>query len=452
MPLFRLASRVGRGEAAVRLALEDAPPELGTGPGATGRAGLDGGGLPAGDPADRPELRGIQSITDAVLSRLDPHTVLQTIVDRVKDLFGADTAAVLLRERGSDFLVASAASGLEEELRQGVRIPVGRGFAGRIAAEQRPVIIEEVSEYNVINPILLDRGIRSLLGAPLVADGEVIGVLHVGTLTHRAFTSRDADLLQLAADRAALAVRSLGAQDDRAAAAALQGSLAPAALPRIGGLEMAGRYVPGSGIVGGDWYDAFALPGGHACAVIGDVAGSGLQAAVIMGRIRSALRAYALETTDPAEILARLDRKIRHFEPDAMATVLCAIFEPGRDEVTVSCAGHLPPLLARAGEPAAIVGAPADLLLGVALQERRRAVRLPFPPGALLCLYTDGLVERRRQPIDESIARLRAAVTAGPPDAACAAVMAVMAEETAHSDDTALLMIRRLEAPAPPRP
>jgi sigma-B regulation protein RsbU (phosphoserine phosphatase) len=429
------------------LALEDAPRPLAAAiPDGSGPAGLDGGlaaSLEAGRPAVPPELRGIQSVTDAALSRLDPQVVLETLVERVKGLFGADTAAVLLLERGSDVLVASAASGLEEELRQGVRIPVGRGFAGRVAAEQRPVIIDEVSEYNVINPILLARGIRSLIGAPLVADGEVIGVLHVGTLTHRAFTSRDADLLQLAADRAAVAVRALAAQADRAAAAALQASLAPAALPRVEGLDMAGRYVPGSGIVGGDWYDAFGLPGGQACAVIGDVAGSGLQAAVIMGRIRSALRAYALETTDPAEVLGRLDRKIRHFEPDAMATVLCAVFAPGRDEVTISCAGHLPPVLARPGEAAAPVGAPADLLLGVALQERRRAVRLPFPPGALLCLYTDGLVERRRQPIDESIDRLCAAVTAAPPDAACAAVMAAMAEETAHSDDTALLMIRR---------
>jgi sigma-B regulation protein RsbU (phosphoserine phosphatase) len=82
-------------------------------------------------------------------------------------------------------------------------------------------------------------------------------------------------------------------------------------------------------------------------------------------------------------------------------------------------------------------------MLGVAHQEERRAVRLPFPPGALLCLYTDGLVERRRQPIDESIARLCSVIPRAAPDAACAAVMAAMAGEAAHSDDTALLIIRR---------
>jgi phosphoserine phosphatase RsbU/P len=396
---------------------------------------------------DRPELRGVQSITDAALSRLDPQAFLDVLVERVKGAFGADTAAVLLLERDSGLLTATAASGLEEEVRQGVRIPVGRGFAGRVAAGRRPVIIDNVTERNVINPILLDRGVRSLIGAPLIADGEVIGVLHVGTLTPRKFTSHDADLLQLAADRAALAVRSLTAQADRAAAAALQASLVPAALPEVDGLEMAGRYVPGSGIVGGDWYDAFRLPGGQACAVIGDVAGSGLKAAVIMGRIRSALRAYALETTDPADILTRLDRKIRHFEPDALATVACVMFDPGRDRVTVSCAGHLPPIIALPGQAAHPAGTASDLLLGVGPQERRRAVSFPFPPGALLCLYTDGLVERRDQPIDDSIARLCSAVAVGEPEMACGKVMAAMAEDTAHSDDTALLMIRRPPIP-----
>src|SRR5213076_2919679 len=138
----------------------------------------------------------------------------------------------------------------------------------------------------------------------------------------RAFTGDDMDLLQLAADRAALAVQALTAKLDRAATRTLQLSLLPSALPAVGGLEMAARYVPGTGKVGGDWYDVFPLPSGGVCAVIGDVAGTGLQAAVIMGRIRSALRAYALEAADPADVLDRLDRKMRHFEPDAMATVL----------------------------------------------------------------------------------------------------------------------------------
>jgi phosphoserine phosphatase RsbU/P len=402
-------------------------------------------------PAPRPEmlpgwaekLRDIQSITDAALSALDPQALLEALVGRVKDALQADTAAVLLLDRPSGQLVATAASGLEEEVRQGVRIPLGRGFAGRIAAEDRPVILAEVDHTKVINPILLDKGIRSLMGAPLRAGGVVIGVLHVGTLTPRAFTSDDSDLLQVAADRAALAVQTLNAQMDRAAAAALQHSLLPSDLPAVGGLELAARYVPGSGHVGGDWYDVFVLPSGEVCVVIGDVAGTGLKAAVIMGRMRSALRAYALQTTDPAEVLDRLDHKMRHFEPQAMATVLYAVFTPSLNQLNISCSGHLPPLIAVPGQPVVPVEVFRDLLIGVPGTAPRRTKTVTVPAGGLLCLYTDGLVERRDRPIDDGIARLSAALTATDPETGCALVMGGMADYVSHDDDVALLLLRR---------
>src|SRR5262249_61886162 len=119
----------------------------------------------------------------------------------------------------------------------------------------------------------------------------------------------DVDLLQLAGDRAATAVASLMTQEDRIAAEALQRSLLPSALPAAEGAELAARYVPGEGKVGGDWYDVFTLPSGQLGVVIGDVTGSGLHAAVIMGRMRSALRAYALETPYPPTVLPHLDSK-----------------------------------------------------------------------------------------------------------------------------------------------
>ena len=162
----------------------------------------------------------------------------------------------------------------------------------------RPVILDHVDHTTVLNPILWAKGIRSMLGVPMVAGGRVIGVMHVGSLTPRRFSGEDTGLLQLAADRAAAAVQSIAARTDRVAAAALQRSLVPSALPVVPGAELAARYIPGRGGVGGDWYDVFTLPSGELCVVIGDVAGSGLPAAVIMGRMRSALRSYALETRD----------------------------------------------------------------------------------------------------------------------------------------------------------
>lgn len=389
------------------------------------------------------KLGDVQSITDAALSGLDPQALLGVLAGRVKEALAADTAAVLLLDERSGQLVAAAASGLEEEVRQGARVPLGKGFAGRIAALGRPVILDRVDETNVVNPILLSRGIRSLMGAPLLAGGQVIGVLHVGTLTERVFTGQDADLLQLAADRAALAVQALTARVDAAAAAALQRSLVPFALPAVAGLEMAARYVPGTGHVGGDWYDVFVLPGGQVCAVIGDVAGTGLNAAVIMGRMRSALRAYALESADPAQVLTRLDAKMRYFEPDAMATVLCAVFSPGLGTVHISSAGHLPPVIARPGGPAAAAGVAGDILIGVTGHKPRRVTTLGFRPGDTLCLFTDGLVERRGRPFDQGIAMLCAALPPGDLERCCSLVMSALASDTPPGDDIALLMLRR---------
>src|SRR5215469_8254443 len=114
-------------------------------------------------------LRDIQSITDAALARLDDHDLLDELLDRTRDALQADTAAVLLLDSPSGQLIATAAAGLEEEVRQGVRIPVGRGFAGRIAAERRPVILDHVDHSTVLNPILWAKGIKSMMGVPLVA-------------------------------------------------------------------------------------------------------------------------------------------------------------------------------------------------------------------------------------------------------------------------------------------
>jgi GAF domain-containing protein len=141
------------------------------------------------DPAEN-RLRDIQSITDAELSRLGAQDFLAELLDRVRDILQADTAAVLLLDYSSGQLIATAAAGLEEEVRQGVRIPVGRGFAGRIAAEHRPVILDHVDHSTVLNPILLAKGIRSMLGVPMAAAGRIIGVLHVGSLTLRERPSR----------------------------------------------------------------------------------------------------------------------------------------------------------------------------------------------------------------------------------------------------------------------
>ncbi|MCM0674138.1 SpoIIE family protein phosphatase [Micromonospora phytophila] len=394
---------------------------------------------------DEQRLSRIEAVTDAALSRLDAADLFDELLDRVRDLMQVDTAAILLLDVPARQLVATAAKGLEEEVRQGVRISIGRGFAGRIALTQQPVIIEQVTSDKVVNPILLHTGVQSLLGVPIIARAELVGVLHVGTLTPRRFTPDDVHLLELVADRVSLASRARANTLNQATALALQHSLIPTELPEVPGLEMAGRYVPGhaSG-VGGDWYDVFTLPSGWLGVVMGDVSGHGLQSAVVMGRVRSALRAYALVCDDPAEALTLLDRKVVHFEAGSLTTALYAMISPDASTVHVSLAGHPPPVLAVPGEPTTMLRAHIDPPLGTGpRQPQRHTTTLDFPPGAVLVSYTDGLVERRGELLDVGLARLMASVPLAPVETVCQTVMTNF--DTEHpDDDIALLAIRRL--------
>jgi signal transduction histidine kinase len=168
--------------------------------------GIENARLFASERDARIRLERLQAVTDAALSQLNLDDLLAVLLPRIREILSADTCAVLLTDERGRELVARAAVGIEEEVEQGVRIPIGGGFAGRVAAGRRPVILDQVDEAHVLNPILIDKGIKSLLGVPLVVREEVLGVLHVGTLVPRVFTSDDVELLQLVAERVALAI------------------------------------------------------------------------------------------------------------------------------------------------------------------------------------------------------------------------------------------------------
>jgi len=370
---------------------------------------------------------------------------LAELLERVQGLLRVDTVAVLLLDPSSEQLVATAAKGIEAEVRQGVRIPLGRGFAGRVAAEKKPVILPRVDHTTVLNPILWERGIRSLLGVPLLSGGSVPGVLHVGTLGARRFTADDVQLLQIVGDRVASVIQARQAEAERSAARLLQRSLLPARLPVVSGLEMAARYVPAErGGVGGDWYDVFVLPSGGLCLVVGDVVGRGFAAAGEMGRLRSALRAHALFSGDPAEALTRLNQQVQHFEgPRMVATVQVAMFQPSCERLHLSSAGHLPPVLAVPDRSAGIIDMPNDPPLGVSGGLARRSMTINVPAGAVLCFYTDGLVERRTTSLDVGLKRLCEAVVAGPAESVCTRIMGQLIGNDPPTDDIAVLVLRR---------
>jgi putative methionine-R-sulfoxide reductase with GAF domain len=390
-------------------------------------------------------LRRIEWVTEAALAHLSVEDLLAELLERVQWLLEVDTVAVLLLDAAAEQLVATAARGIEAEVRQGVRIPVGRGFAGRVAAEKKPVILPQVDHTTVLNPILWEHGIRSLLGVPLLAAGSVIGVLHVGTLGVRQFTADDVRLLEIVADRVASAIQARQVEAQRAAAGLVQRSLLPARLPVVSGVEMAARYVPAErGGVSGDWYDVFVLPSGGLCGVGGDVVGGGFAAAEEMGRLRTTLRAHAFFSSDPAEALTRLNQQVMHLDrPRMMATAQLAMLEPSLERLHVSSAGHLPPVLALAGGHASLVDVVNDPPVGVPSGRPRRSTTITVPEGALLCFYTDGLVERRGISLDVGLKDLCEAVEAGPVESVCTRIMGQLVGDHAPGDDIAVLALRR---------
>ena len=392
-------------------------------------------------------LQNLQTVTEASLGRLGIEDFLVELIDRAREILDSDTAAVLLLDEGGDNLVARAACGIEEEVRQGVRVPVGEGFAGSIAVSKRPVVLDRVDPTTVTNPILWEKGIRVMLGVPLLSAAKVIGVLHVGRLSERPYSTADAELLGVVGDRVAGAVQSHQLAVERSAADMLERSLLPPRLPQCPGLEFGARYVPREDrVVGGDWYDAFRLPSGMLWVVVGDVAGHGLSAAVVMGRIRSTVRAYALEDYPPEEVLRLVDRKVQHFEVGTLITLVCAVSKAPFNEFQIVSAGHPPPVLAEPGRPAILVDIDVRPPLGIGSSFERPPTMVSLPIGGVLVFYTDGLYERRGEHLDVGLARLCSAVTTDSPERICRTVMNKMVGSRRPEDDIAMVALRRTDA------
>jgi phosphoserine phosphatase RsbU/P len=241
---------------------------------------------------------------------------VQSLIENVRAATNSDTATLLLLDETGTVLEPAASVGLGRRWRGATHVRVGSGFAGRVAAEREPVVLNEVNEESVLNPILRDFGVHRLLGVPVFGSEGLLGVLHVGSLMARTFTPDDTRRLEGAATEIGQRLSERTEDDAHLAALVLQRSLLPAAPPSIDGLDVAVRYLPAEGDLGGDWYDIFTLPSGKVGFVMGDVEGHGLRSAVAMGRLRSALRAYALDYDDPAEVLHRLDRKLCYFESE----------------------------------------------------------------------------------------------------------------------------------------
>jgi serine phosphatase RsbU (regulator of sigma subunit)/anti-sigma regulatory factor (Ser/Thr protein kinase) len=403
------------------------------------------------------------SITDSALGYMSLEDMLSELLERIRSSLEVDTAAVLLLDADHGVLRARAARGLEEEVRQGIQVPLARGFAGRVAAEARPIVIEDLDRAEVVNPILRQRGIRSMLGVPLQVEGRVIGVMHIGTLLERIFDDDDVALLQLAADRVALAIDDASISEQRAATEIMQRTLLPDALPDIPGIRLSAKYLPaGSGVkVGGDWYDVVQLTNGRVAFVIGDVVGRGVLAAAVMAEIRTAVRAYLMQGHQIADVVSMLNELFVSMSRRRGATLSIVELDPDAEELEAVSAGHLPSLLIEPGGEARLLEETHGPPVGVRSGHRYGASRYRFPTGSRLLLYTDGLIERRAEAIDEGLQRLAvvAEAAAQRTDSSFAdRLYRALVDETPLEDDVALLAIEAvsledpLEMTLPARP
>ncbi|GAB2866443.1 SpoIIE family protein phosphatase [Streptomyces deserti] len=319
--------------------------------------------------------------------------------------------------------------------------------------------------------------VQSTLAVPMVAHDTVVGLVQFArTKGSEPFGDRDRDLAVELAARAAVCIdnaRLYRREHERALI--LQRSLLPPGDPEASGLDIACRYLPGNAAtgrpseVGGDWFDVIELPGHRTALVVGDVMGRGLRAAVAMGELRTAVRTLALLDLEPAEVLSQLDEIARGLgapggiqqatraarrprEADLsevyLATCIYAVYDSVTRRCTFANAGHLPPVLVEPGEQALMLDVPPGMPLGVG-GEPFEEVEVELPEGALLALYTDGLVESRDHPLDDGLQAFVGALTdpVRPLEDVCDHVLNTL--DTHHGeDDIALLMARVQGLPA----
>lgn len=388
----------------------------------------------------------IRAITDAALAPLSLDDLLQELLARITDVLKVDGAAIVLEEEAQGHVVVHAAGEAAAYVREHGRHQ--GGLAARVMRDRKPIVVEQVSADDELADHPLGAAVSSLVAVPLLAGERPIGALEVGTLFGRRFSADEIDVLQLAADRAALAIERVSLfERQQTIAEELQRSLLPQSLPVVPGLVMAARYLPGGAgtRVGGDWYDTVPLPGGRVALVIGDVAGRGVDAAAMMGQLRSALRAYILEGSTPAQALERLNRFMLSLMWDSMATACVLLLEPATGRLTFANAGHPPPHVLSPEGVARALSEPLAVPLGALDVVGFEEGTTELEPGATLVLYTDGVVEQRDELIDRGIQRLETALVAdGPtdPEPLCERVLRGTIGAGGSNDDVTLLVVQ----------
>jgi hypothetical protein len=322
-------------------------------------------------------------------------------------------------------------------------------FASSVASGQLVMWPDAGHAREDIGCLLADEP-GSLLAVPLRAGQHMLGFAVLMRATGRAgFDEIDVLTATLMVDQAALGVhKALLYQREARVADALQRSMLPKHPPRLPGVEIAYRYLPGNPAaqVGGDWFDAIPLPGSRVALVVGDVMGHGVHSAATMGQLRTAVRTLAALDPPPDQVLRHLDQlfedTVGQYGEQYLATCVYCVYDPVARRCAIANAGHVPPVLVHADGRTELIPVPAGVPLGVG-NVAFQTIEIPAPDGGLIALCTDGLVESREHDLTEGLTSLRESLTtaAASPDDLCENVLRALHTDE-REDDVALLIAR----------
>ncbi|SLM01535.1 hypothetical protein ACSP50_4771 [Actinoplanes sp. SE50/110] len=396
--------------------------------------------------------RALESVTEALVAASTTTQVYAAVGSVLRPSAGGQGLLVLLRQdRG---LRLAYHAGYEPDVVARLRhLPLDHPYpATAVARTGRSRYLTSPAQLRAAQPdpaVAVPPGERQAWAMlPLTVAGDVLGVLVVGYRDGRDFDDDTRSTLTALAGLAAQALqRAMLFETSMSIAAELQHALLPASLPVVPGLRHAARYLPWTrgAEVGGDWYDVIAVRDGRIAVVIGDVAGHNVAAAAAMGQIRDALRAYAVAGLSPSSVMRHTHDLIQSLHLDTIATCCYLQVDVAVGTVTAVLAGHPSPVL-RTTNGTGLVTLPIQPPLGSFRRIAYRDTSFDLPPGATLLLYTDGLVEDSRHPIDRGLSQLCAAVRAAPGDDPTAIIDHVLAAGVGprpRRDDIAVLCLTR---------
>ncbi|MFF5454934.1 PP2C family protein-serine/threonine phosphatase [Streptomyces sp. NPDC012950] len=378
------------------------------------------------------------------------HDVVELVADQIVPAFGPRGLVLMSADEGRLRIIGHRGYSQEFVDRYDGTPLTAEVADARVLATGVPVFFtspEDLYRAHPHAPRYEDRSAWAFL--PLIASGRPVGSLILSYERPRSFPAAERALLTSLAGLIAQALARARLYDAKhSLARSLQTSLLPHGLVPFPGVEVAARYLPaGHGMdVGGDFYDLIRAAPDTVIAVIGDVQGHDPNAAALMGQVRTAVHAHATAGASPGDVLARTNKLLNDLEPDRFTSCLIAELDLGRHRLRLATAGHPPPLLRGPDGRTRLLETPPGLLLGIAPDVEYATTEVPWEPGSVLALYTDGLVETPGVDIGTATAELSGRLARSRPgdlDALADGLIRHVKNPDHRTDDVALLLVRR---------